>query len=1162
MKCKTLNVNIHMLSFCLLLLALGIIFLSGLALQNANTCMQKQLAIEQNRRQCAEQSQALANASDYLTSAVWHFIATQQVSYLQDYWHEVDILQSRDKALEQLAALSLTPREEQLLHAAKEESDKLIGREAWAMRLTAESMGLQPQDMPPKVAAVQFQQGEETLSPEAKQGTALAYIFGKQYQDSKALIHQNIEAFRTLLSERKNDELRQASQETRAALHLTQGYNIAVLGLLLLSFLLFYALVMRPFHRYAVSLQDLSAHEFVSLQPVGSKETKAFAKAFNLIHQDWEKQKKQLEQERFRFRVAVENTSVVVFEYDLATDVYTAYGNLYPDQKRDASIPMERVIPAFMQSHITELVEEGSSHLVSHVLSGQSPGEIELRVRVYQSKQPFLWARVTTTPIVDAQQVVTKIIGKITNIESEKAKEFALEEMKSRDSLTGLYNKETGIRLVQEYMKQKSPQEICGIMLLDMDNFTQLNQEEGSVFADAVLQEVADILRAQTGSEDILVRLGGDEFMLFIKGCPKSRATILGPQIATLIRNLSLRQEAGLQISASIGMCVTEVVDEYSGLYRCAESTLKYVKEHGKGAAACYLDTSNDLGTMLTQVYPEKHFINDIDRPGDHQEVDLIAFALELLGKSNNLDDAIFLLLARIGRSCHMDRVSILEMNIDYLTCKFPYQWAQNASELQMGQTYYVTQEEWQSIPLAYDQDGLCDKYLIQSLTTPYSCLHAGIWNQGVYVGGVCLEIWKKEYTWPLEQRKLLGELVKIIASFILKARADALSQAKTDFLSRMSHEIRTPMNAITGMTAIAKSVLPDQEKTMDCLHKIEAANAYLLSLINDILDMSRIESGKVELNLETIAVEEQLRALEALMRPQAEAKQIDFGVQKAFAGGLKVLADPLRLNQVLINIISNAIKFTPAGGKVLVMVKQSGQTEETVKLRFSVQDTGIGIAKEALGRIFNVFEQAEKNTANTFGGTGLGLSISSRLVQMMGGTLEVTSEVDQGACFYFTLPLPRAFPCPQEESGAKALAPAPTYRFLGKRILVAEDNELNREIAETILTMHDFEVETAVNGQETVDKFAQHEAYYYDAILMDIRMPVLDGLEATKRIRTLGKPDSRTIPIIAMTANAFDEDMKQSLDSGMNGHLSKPIEVDKLLDLLWRCITQERGKS
>ena len=147
---------------------------------------------------------------------------------------------------------------------------------------------------------------------------------------------------------------------------------------------------------------------------------------------------------------------------------------------------------------------------------------------------------------------------------------------------------------------------------------------------------------------------------------------------------------------------------------------------------------------------------------------------------------------------------------------------------------------------MAYDQDGLCDKYLIQSLTTPYSCLHAGIWNQGVYVGGVCLEIWKKEYTWPLEQRKLLGELVKIIASFILKARADALSQAKTDFLSRMSHEIRTPMNAITGMTAIAKSVLPDQEKTMDCLHKIEAANAYLLSLINDILDMSRIESGKM----------------------------------------------------------------------------------------------------------------------------------------------------------------------------------------------------------------------------------------------------------------------------------------------------------------------------
>ena len=266
-----------------------------------------------------------------------------------------------------------------------------------------------------------------------------------------------------------------------------------------------------------------------------------------------------------------------------------------------------------------------------------------------------------------------------------------------------------------------------------------------------------------------------------------------------------------------------------------------------------------------------------------------------------------------------------------------------------------------------------------------------------------------------------------------------------------------------------------------------------------------------------------------------------------------------------MINILGNAVKFTPGGGSVFLHVSQKQETDG-VQLTFSVKDTGIGISPEDMGRIFKVFEQGS-STASQYGGTGLGLAISSRLVQMMGGNLEVSSCLGEGSEFYFTISA--AFGGPEEIKeplGASGGGDADeTEDYCGFRILLAEDNSLNQEIAVSILQMYGFEVETADDGAEAVRLFEIHEAGYYAAVLMDIRMPVMDGLEATRKIRTLEKADSRSIPIIAMTANAFDEDMKKSMESGMNGHLTKPIVVKELLRLLRSCLKRpsaEGGES
>ena len=760
------------------------------------------------------------------------------------------------------------------------------------------------------------------------------------------------------------------------------------------------------------------------------------------------------------------------------------------------------------------------------------------------------WCRVTMSAVEYGENGQNgTVLGIIEDITKEQTMAMALEEAKSRDLLTGLWNREAGTRIAQEYMAKKPLGERCALMLLDMDNFTRINQEEGVAFANAVLQEVADILRAETEPDDIRVRMGGDEFMLVLKGRGKAGATVTGPRVAARVRELLLQSDKDISISVSIGMCATEVVDEYSGLYRCAESTLKYVKENCQGNAACYLDTSNELGEMLTDLYTEKHQLNTIEQGLTEQREDLVSFALDLLGKARNLNDAVQLLFARLGKTYGLDRVSLLDVDRDYLTCRFSYQWARDKTDLMMHKTFYITREQYEQWPGQFDPSGL-NRHAVYDESS-MSCLQAAIWNQGMFAGILSFEVKADGYSWNDEQRKLLEELSKIIPSFVMKARADAVSQAKTDFLSRMSHEIRTPLNAIVGMTSIARNVVDDRDRVLECLDKLETSNQYLISLINDILDMSRIESGKMELNVQPMDMEDFVRSLEGMMRPQAEQKGLRFIVENRCCQGLALVTDRLRLEQVLINIIGNAVKFTGEGGDGVFSITPEERCSGGQRLTFSVKDTGIGIASEALDSIFNAFEQAEKNTSVRYGGTGLGLAISSRLVQMMGGTLGVRSVLGEGSEFYFTLTLPIG-----KLDGETPRSREPEHHdFHGRRLLVVEDNLLNQEIAQSLLEMEGFLVETAENGQAALDAFGSHEPEYYDAVLMDIRMPVMDGIEATRRIRTMERPDSRTIPIIAMTANAFDQDSRKSLDSGMNGHLSKPIRVEELLGMLDACL-------
>lgn len=516
---------------------------------------------------------------------------------------------------------------------------------------------------------------------------------------------------------------------------------------------------------------------------------------------------------------------------------------------------------------------------------------------------------------------------------------------------------------------------------------------------------------------------------------------------------------------------------------------------------------------------------------------------------------------------------------------------------------------------------------------------------------------------------------------------AQNANDAKRDFLSRMSHEIRTPMNAIIGMTTIAAAYIDDKDRVEDCLRKVSYSSKHLLTLINDVLDMSRIESNRMKLNEEPFEIFQFLNTFVSIIYPQMQSKGIEFSEKTTgFTDHTTYVGDSFRLNQILLNLASNAIKFTPKEGKIQLEVACLFSRDKKSWLRFTISDTGIGMNEDALSRLYTPFEQADESIARKYGGTGLGMSIVQNLTMLMGGYIDVKSKVGEGTTFIIELPFEvsntdlhttqlgeiealevlvvdddkdicehtaillekmnihaewvlsgvkaiervvsaqakgnsfdvcfidwkmpdmdgiettrrirekiggetpiiiiSAYDWAEIEeearvAGANAFISKPLFQssiynvlvkvtngvfgkpevlpdnnnnvLMGKRILLAEDNELNREIAVTLLEMQGATVETAENGQEVVNYFINSEQGYFDVILMDVQMPVMDGCEATKQIRMCSHKDAKNIPIIALTANAFTEDISTVLSAGMNAHVSKPIDMTQLCSLLFR---------
>ena len=396
-----------------------------------------------------------------------------------------------------------------------------------------------------------------------------------------------------------------------------------------------------------------------------------------------------------------------------------------------------------------------------------------------------------------------------------------------------------------------------------------------------------------------------------------------------------------------------------------------------------------------------------------------------------------------------------------------------------------------------------------------------------------------------MEQNRALAEAL---------ARAEEASVAKTAFLSSMSHEIRTPLNAIIGLDSIALRDPNISIEIRDELEKIGSSARHLLSLINDILDMSRIESGRMELKDEEFYFRDFLDQVSIIINGQCEDKGLHFVLNKFEPLDDYFMGDDLRLKQIAINILGNAVKFTDAPGTVTFTVEQSDLSEGVKLMRFTMTDTGVGMDAAYLPKLFEPFSQEDATTTNRYGGSGLGMAITKNIIDLMGGTIEAESEKGRGTTFTVCIPLRQAH---HVDAVGSVQDDEPVVSLEGLTVLIAEDMEMNADVLTDLLDLEDINSEWAQNGQRAVEMFEQSEEGHFAAILMDMRMPVMDGLAATREIRKLERPDATRIPIIALTANAFEEDVKACLQAGMDAHMSKPVDIDQLKVLLGRMLAQ-----
>ena len=908
----------------------------------------------------------------------------------------------------------------------------------------------------------------------------------------------------------------------------------AILGSALMAVILVYFLVQyatEPVYHLVESVRG-GVKGIHSFQESGIQELDELHKVIENLTDAQMQTENQLLEEKERYRIAVESSQDAFFTYkckEKLLEIVNSKGNdgVWDCGKHPEFLDNDSIHPA------------DKTKLINAVKS--SGGVLDVDFRLQHVNGEFQWVNLSGSITFDENKERSRIVGCIHNVHQHKLLEQAQKRKQIYDSITSFYRLGSGLEVV-ETLCRDDPEGV--LVLLEIQQFSKIDERYGLIFGDIILEQFAGLL-AKRFQEDglnggIYIRAGADQMLIWLPVCTT------GPIVSSVQRLEkdfgALTDEKYLSLSLKCGIAVTGSRNSLSEALEQTKIALTAAR-HGKREIMFYEELSAEEKACAADVAFAE--VASLERL---KEMTLSSIALNLFDRDGDTSVVLDILALKLQEKYHLADIVITHFNGEYMVNNLLYCWKTwekkdgwdgmvHCSEKQYQ--HFVETQEMQQILTS--GESILKEPLIQPFASGRNDIVFHMTDNGQYSGSIVFQNIDQEVLEKKEECKCLEEISAIIQNRLNLERHDLSAKAKSDFLARMSHEIRTPMNGIIGMTEIALKDGQTEERRIDCLRKIEHSSEYLLGLINDILDMSKIESGKMRL------IEEKCNLMEMIqgLHPLLEAKLNENNIQYIADIQLKnhwFLADALRLNQVLVNLLGNALKYSKPDGHVWLTVRETEEEKGFSNLYFQVRDDGIGIAPEKQQLIFRQFEQADNSENARKQGTGLGLAISRRIVRMMDSDIKLESEPGKGSSFSFSVKL-------QPVSGEKTTVTSQPEEisFPGKRILVVEDNELNMEIICTILENYGIKTEQAVNGKEAVRRMEESVPGYYDMIFMDIMMPEMDGLEATRTIRNLDREDCKKIPIYAMSANAFDEDVKRSLASGMNGHLSKPVNLQVL---------------
>lgn len=915
----------------------------------------------------------------------------------------------------------------------------------------------------------------------------------------------------------------------------------------------------------------------------------------DLTEDGLEKQRK-LNEEKERYRLAVKGTNDAFFTYHPETGAIEIT-NSPNDGEFDSACFWDLFRRESANPEAVDAIEQAVNRMQ----------ETSIQVKVVTEHLPQgRWLEVSSSRVDDAASGQDCMVCVIHDIDDRKRREIESARKQELDPATTAYRFEPGMDAITAARAGAAAGQLAAI---EIDGFASIVRDYGIPFGDVLLNELTKVTRAfnlDKGNHNaILVRAGAGQFVCWVPGKHADDAV---SEVAELQRRFAKLARPGvLELGLHAGIASSSDVRSTHELLRRARTALQASMSH-RAICACWEPSMDDA-------YGPKPF-DPISSFSHVEDMTLPALTLNLLDRRLSLAAGIDLLMRRLNEKLDVTNLFITSFQEDYQTASVRYFFGPIPG-IDESAVFPLSREAIDTLQ-RFGEQGLMHPvsempiFAMSAKTRAYANgIAFPIMNVGKYSGSVFFLNDAGKAFDDDETANTLREVGAIIQNRINQEELDLSAQAKSDFLARMSHEIRTPMNGIIGMTEIALKPEQSDERRVDCLNKVHASSLYLLDLLNGILDMTKIENNKMLLGDAPFSMSHVVEELNAVSAGRLAARNqkliVDMRTQHDWFMG-----DALRLSQVLINLVGNAVKYSDNGGTITVTIEEraadggapalpagreaagagaqaaeeatadalsasceaveaGAQTMEeaaadalpttyeaaessgqitgggsgTVNVYFAVADEGVGIAEEDIERIFAKFEQVNTTDARQQG-TGLGLAISNRIVLMMGDRIRANSRLGHGSTFYFEIPLTIA-----DAADKSSCADAEQVDFTGKRALVAEDNELNMEIIAYVLDDMGFTVDKTTNGQEAVDTFEQSPVGRYDIVLMDVMMPVMDGLTAAHRIRSLDRADAADAPIVATSANAFAEDVKRSLASGMNAHVSKPIDPEKLAKVL-----------